>query len=206
VTDSIVLVLTDDELTCIAATNSKAWPLPLGPVRDTEVVLASALAGERSLIARGLLGRHDSGTFALGTEAFPYLRPCLESEPGVVVFLADDEFRWALQGMSVAWYREGGTDVLEVRAANGLHHFTLPSADGVIRGLKNYLTAVHESGFPDAIPGVSLALCAVSQPAKKAFRVKEDKVWEADLTDVSIAALVWQDSTLERALEAITQL
>jgi hypothetical protein len=204
VNDSSVLVLTDDELTCIAATNARPWALPLGPVRDPAVVVASALAGERSLIARGLLGRNQSGTFVLGDEAFPYLRPCLETEPDRVAFVVDDGFRWALQGMSVAFYGEDDTGVLEVRAANGLHHFLLPTQDGLNRGLMNYVTAAYGAGFPDAIPGASLSLCVVSKQAGMAFRVTQGNVQEGRAASAPLPSAEWRPSTLERALEAVT--
>jgi hypothetical protein len=202
VTDSSVLVLTDDELTCIAASSSRAWPLPLGPSRDSGAVVTSALAGERSLIARGLLGRRDGG-YVLGEDAVPFLGPGLGDEPEAVLFVADQEFRWALQGMSVAWYRQEGADVLEVRAANGLHHFTMPTPEGLARGVRRYVEAVHESGFPDAVPGAALSLCVVLPRTGSAFRVGQGTVTEAAAGGRPLSSAEWRPATLERVLSAL---
>lgn len=202
-TDLNVLVLTDDELTCIAGANNRAWPLPLGGDRDAEIVETSALAGERSLFARGLIGRRDGG-YGLAGAAANYLQPCLRGDPEVVVCVVDDACRWILQGMSLAWYREDGTDVLEARAANGLHHFTLPPRDNLVAALRNYVTSAYEEGFPDALPGTSLSLYVAAVGAGRAFRVDRGAVVEGTLTPELRSPPDWQPSTLETALEVIT--
>jgi hypothetical protein len=75
-----------------------------------------------------------------------------------------------------------------------------------VTALRNYLTSAYEAGFLDALPGVSLALYAVVKGAGKGFRVSEHGVREAELADVPIASLDWQESTLDSAVQAIAQL
>jgi hypothetical protein len=201
-TDLNVLVLTDDELTCISGANKRAWPLPLGGDRNAEIVETSALAGERSLFARGLIGRRD-GEYGLAAAAHGYLHPCLQGDPEVVVCVVDDQLRWVLQGMSLAVYREDGVDVLEARAANGLHHFTQPRKDDLRAALRNYVTSAHEAGFPDAMQGVDLALYVAVPAAGRAFRVEEGAVTETALKNTPLSTEGWTPSSLEAALECI---
>jgi hypothetical protein len=200
--DLDVLVLTDDELTAISGANRKAWPLPLGGDRDADTVTQSARAGERSLFARGLVGRRDDA-YTLGPVASDYLRPALRTDPEVVACVVDAELRWVLQGMSLAVYRQDGVDVLEARAANGLHHFTQPPRDSLLTALRNYVTSAHEAGFPDALPGTDLALYVAVPGSGRAFRIERGAVTEAALKETPLAAEDWAPSSLDAALGCI---
>lgn len=201
-TDLDVLVLTDDELTCIAEANKRPWALPLGGDRDADAVTASALSGERSLFARGLLGPRDGG-FALAAPAFRYVAPGLRGDPEVLLFVADDEFRWVLQGVSLAWYRSDDADVMEIRTANGLHHFTSPARENLVTALGNHLTDAFDEGFPDAASGASLALCVVAVGAGAAFHVAQGGVSRASLTGEGLSSLAWQPTSLDEAVAGL---
>lgn len=198
-TDLDVLVLTDDELTAISGANRTAWPLPLGGDRDGDTVTTSAQAGERSLFARRLLERRNDA-YTLGKVASSYLLPALRTDPQVVVCVVDDQLRWVLQGMSLAWYGEDGVDVLEARAANGLHHFTHPSRDNLRAALRNYLTSAHDEGFPDALPGVELSLYVATVGAGRAFRIRRGSVEETPLAGKPLTSVDWQPSSLDDVL------
>lgn len=203
-TETAVLVLTDDELTCIAAANRSAWALPLGPERDDATVRTSALAGERSLVARRLVGPRD-GKFALATEAFSYLKSGLHAGPVLALFVVDDQFRWVLEGMSIAWYRDGDADILETRAANGLHHFISTDRARLHEALRNYVAGAYDKGFPDARPGAGLSLCAVVPGAQRAFRVSQGSISGAPMTGDRLEALEWEASSLEEVLAELAR-
>lgn len=201
-TDLEVLVLTDDELTCLAAVTRKSWALPLGGERDEHTLGVSAVAGERSLLARGLVSRRD-GALALGGVTAGYVRPAVEADPELTVFVVDDQYRLVLRGMSLAWYRGQQRDVLEARSADGLHHFTSPPHENLVIALKNYVLRVHEAGFSETIDDAELSLCALRPQDGTAYLVRQNSVIESAGAGQPFSSRDWQPSTIDRLLATI---
>jgi hypothetical protein len=101
--------------------------------------------------------------------------------------------------MSLARYSGDGGDVLEARAGNGLHHFSRPSAENLAAGLATYVTTAHEEGFPDALPGVSLALRVDDLRTGNAFRVAKGEVGRAESPGQD-GAVRWEPADLDQVL------